>query len=156
MSQANIKPTFALAITNALKKGIDAQTARDETAPGVYRDIKVSVEIEVDEMRVAPDTDKSPTASIPLLTTCALLLQRFPSADRERALDIFGEVMKQAMDMSSDAQKKLLAESGVAELEKRIREEIIAKLPRTPVKGAVTIKPEDVRVVVTEMSMQRS
>jgi hypothetical protein len=156
MSQANINPPIALAILNAAKKGIDAKTARDETEPGVYKDIKVDITIEVDELRVAPDTDKAPTASIPLLTTCALLLQRFQPNDREKALDVFRQVMTQAMDMGKDAQKKLLADSGVADLEKVLKEEIIAKLPRVPVKGAVTVKPEEVRVTVNGMSMNRS
>lgn len=156
MSQANIDPKFALAILNATKKGIDAKTAREETEPGVYKDIKVDVSIEVEEMRVAPDTDKAPTSSIPLLTTCALLLQRFQPNDREKALEIFRQVMTQAMDMSKDAQKKLLEESGVAELEKTLKEEIIGKLPRVPVKGAVTVKPDDVTVTVTGMSMTKS
>jgi hypothetical protein len=155
MSQANINPPIALAILNAAKKGIDAKTAREETEPGVYRDIKVDVTIEVDELRVAPDTDKSPTTSIPMLTTCALLLQRFQPNDREKALDVFRQVMTQAMDMSKDAQKKLLSDSGVADLEKVLKEEIIAKLPRVPVKGAVTVKPDEVRVTVNGMSMNK-
>jgi hypothetical protein len=155
MTQANIDPTFALAILNATKKGLDAKTAREETEPGVYRDIKLDLHIEVEEMRVAPDTDKAPTTSIPLLTTCALLLQRFQPNDRQKALEIFRQVMTQAMDMGKDAQKKLLEDSGVAELEKTLKEDIIGKLPRVPVKGAVTVKPEDVVVTVTGMSIKR-
>jgi hypothetical protein len=154
MSNANIDPKFALALNTALKKGLDTKTAREETAPGVYRGLKMTVEVEVDEMRVAPDTDKSPTCSIPLLTTCALLLKKFEPEARDRALDIFREVMHQAHDMSKDAQKELLEESGVAELEKTIKEEIIGKLPRVPVKGAVSIKPDDVRVTIKSMSLE--
>lgn len=152
MSSANIDPKFALAITTAIKKGLDAKSARDETDPGVYRDMKMLLEIEVDEMRVAPDTDKAPTCSIPLLATCALLLQRFAPNERERALTIFEEVMTQALDMPKDGQKKLLDESGVAELEERLKERVIAKLPRKPVKGSVTVKPEHVRVQLKSMS----
>lgn len=153
MSTANIDPVFALAILQAAKKGIDAKVARDETGPGVYRDLVLDVHIEVDEMRVAPDTDKAPTASIPLLTTCALLLQRFQPNDREKALEVFRQVMTQAMDMSKDAQKKLLDETGVAELEKTIKEEIISKMPRAPAKGAVKVAPENVRVTLKSMQM---
>jgi hypothetical protein len=152
MSNANISPVIALAATNALKKGIDAKNARNETAPGVYKDIEVKLTIKVDEMRVAPDTDKAPTASIPLLTTCALLLQRFSPNDREKALEIFRDVMTTAMDMGKDQQKTLLADTGVADLEKTLKQEIIAKLPRVPVKGAVSIKAEDVSVLVTGMT----
>lgn len=153
MTLPTINPPIALALLNATKKGLDAKGAREDTAPGVYRDIKVDVTIEVDELRVAPDTDKAPTASIPLLTTCALLLQRFQPDDRDKALEVFRQVMTQAMDLSKDAQKKLLADSGVAEIEKMIKEEVISTLPRVPVKGAVTVKPDDVRITVTGMTM---
>jgi hypothetical protein len=154
MSQTNINPAIALAILNAAKKGIDAKTAREETAPGVYRDIKVDLTIELEELRVAPDTDKAPTTSIPMLTTCALLLQRFQPNDREQALEIFRQVMMQALDMSQDKQKQLLKDSGVAELEKTLKEEVISKLPRVPVKGAVTVRPEQVRVTLNSMTMR--
>jgi len=153
MSNANIDPKFALAITTAVKKGLDATAAREETAPGVYSGMKMLLEIEVDEMRVAPDTDKSPTCSIPLLATCALLLKRFAPTERDRALEIFEEVMTQALDMPKDGVKKLLDESGVAELEKTLKENVIAKLPRVPVKGAVTVKPEHVHVTLKSMSL---
>jgi len=156
MTQANIDPKIALAILNATKKGIDAKTARDETEPGVYQGIVLDLHVEVDEMRVAPDTDKTPTCSIPMLTTCALLLQRFQPNDRDKALDVFRQVMTQAMDMGKDQQKTLLADSGVAELEKVLKEEIINKLPRVPVKGAVTVKSEDVRVTITGMSIKKN
>ena len=156
MSTAQIDPRFALALLNATKKGVDAKNARAETEPGVYQGIKMTVDIEVEEMRVAPDTDKMPTASIPLLTTCALMLQRFQPNDREKALDVFRQVMTQAMDMGKDQQKKLLADSGVSELEKMLKEEIIAKMPRVPVKGAVTVKPDDVTVTITSMTLNNN
>jgi hypothetical protein len=133
MTQVNIDLTFALAILNATKKGLDAKTAREETEPGVYRNIKLDLHIEVEEMRVAPDTDKAPTTSILLLTTCALLLQRFQPNDRQKTLEIFRQVMTQAMDMGKDAQRKLLEDSGVAELEKTLKEDIIGKLSRMPI-----------------------
>lgn len=154
MSNANIDPKFALAILTAVKKGLDAKAARDETDPGVYEGMKMTLEIEVDEMRVAPDTDKAATCSVPLLTTCALLLQRFEPDARDRALTIFEEVMTQALDMPKDGQKKLLAESGVADLEKQLKEKVISKLPRVPVKGSVTVKPEHVHVTLKSMSLK--
>lgn len=152
MSNANIDPTYALALLQAAKKGLDAKIARDETIPGVYRDIKLDVHIEIDEMRVAPDTDRSPTCSIPLLPTCALLLKRM-GIQREEALGILQDVMTQALDMGQDATKSLLAESGVADMQERLKTEVIAKLPRTPTKGAVKVDPDNVRVTIKSMSM---
>lgn len=152
MSQADIDPRYALALLQAAKKGLDAKAARDETEPGVYRNITLDLRIEVDEMRVAPDTDKAPTASIPLLPTCALLLKRM-GIQREEALDILKDVMTQALDMGKDATKTLLAESGVADMQDRLKEEVIGKLPRVPVKGAVKVDKDAVRVKVKGMSM---
>lgn len=152
MSTANIDPQFALALITAVKKGIDAKVAREETEPGVYENLVMDLTVEVAEMRVAPDTDKAATCSVPLLATCALLLKRFQPGDRDKALAVFREVMTEALDLGKDAQKELLAETGVADLEKRLKEEVIAKLPRIPVKGAVTIKPEDVVVTIKAMA----
>jgi len=153
VSHANIDPKFALAIITAVKKGLDAKVARDETSPGVYQGMTMTLEVVVDEMRVAPDTDKAPTCSIPLLTVCALLLQRFAPKERDKALEIVEEVMTQALDMPKAGQKKLLDETGVADLEKTLKETVIAKLPRVPVKGAVTVKADDVHVTLKSMSL---
>jgi hypothetical protein len=152
MSTATIDPTFALAILQAAKKGVDATVARDETNPGVYRNIKLDVHIEVDEMRVGHDTDRAPTSSIPLLPTCALLLKRM-GLQREEALDILKDVMTQALDMGTDATKALLADTGVKDMEKRLKDEVIAKLPRVPAKGAVKVDKDAVRVTLKSMSM---
>lgn len=152
MSTANIDPTFALAFLQAAKKGIDAKIARDETNPGVYRNMVLDVRIEVDEMRVAPDTDKAPTSSIPLLPTVALLLKRM-GVQREEALTILKDTMTQALDLGTDATKNLLEETGVADMEKRLKTEVIEKLPRVPVKGAVNVDKNAIRVTVKSMKM---
>lgn len=153
MSQANIDPKFALALINAVKKGVDTKDARAETTAGVYRGMVMDLTIEVDEMRVAPDTDKAPTSSIPLLPTCALLLKRM-GVQRDAALDILKDVMTEALDLGKDATKNLLDETGVADMEKRLKAEVIEKLPRVPVKGAVTVKPDDVRVTIKSMAIK--
>lgn len=153
MSQANIDPRIALALTHAIKKGLDVKNARAETEPGVYSGITMDLKVVVDEMRVAPDTDKAPTCSIPLLPTCALLLKRM-GIQREEALDVLKDVMTQALDMGKDATQTLLDETGVADMEKRLKEEVIDKLPRVDVKGAVSVKADDVHVTVTGMSIK--
>jgi hypothetical protein len=149
MSTASISPVFATALAHAMKKGVDATVARDELEPGVYRDIKVDLSITIGEMRVAPDTDKSPTCSIPMLPAMALLVRRM-GLQRDEALKTLREVMGEAIALKSDASSKLLAETGVLEAEEMLRTEVIAKLPRTPVKGAVKVD----NVEVTFKSMQ--
>lgn len=155
MTHANIDPKFALALFNAVKKGVPVKDAREETKPGVYLGMVMDLTVEVDEMRVAPDTDKSPTASIPLLPTLALLLKRM-GVQRDAALDILKEVMTEALDLGKDATKNLLDETGVADMEKRLKTEVIDKLPRVPVKGAVTVKADDVRVTLKSMAIKDS
>lgn len=150
----NIDPKFALAIANGIKKAIDTKAARPEVAPGVYNGMSVELTVEVDSMRVAPDTDKAPTATIPLLTTVALLLKRFNPNEQEKAIGILEEVMKEAVELSKEDNKNLLVTSGVAELETRLKQEVISKMPRTPVKGAVSIKEEDVTVTIKSMSIK--
>jgi len=152
MSTADIDSRYALAILQAAKKGLDAKAAREETEPGVYRNIVLDLHIEVDEMRVAPDTDKAPTCSIPLLPTCALLLKRM-GIQREEAMEILKDVMTQALDMGKDATKSLLSDMGVADMQERLKEEVIAKLPRIPVKGAVKVDADAVRVSLKSMTM---
>jgi hypothetical protein len=148
MSTAQISPIYATALAHAMKKGVDAVVARDELAPGVYRDIKVELTVSIKEMRVAPDTDKAPTCSIPMLPAMALLVRRM-GLQRDDALKTLREVMLEAIAMKADASSSLLAETGVVDAEEMIRTEVIAKLPRTPVKGAV--KVEDVEVTFKSM-----
>lgn len=149
MSAAQISPIFATALAHAMKKGVDATTARDELEPGVYRDIKIELVVSIKEMRVAPDTDKAPTSSIPMIAALALLVRRM-GLQRDDALKTLREVMQEAIALKSDASSTLLAETGVAEAEEMIRSEVIAKLPRTPVKGM--IKVEDVEVTFRSMT----
>lgn len=148
MSTATIDPIFATALNHAMKKGVDAVNARAELEPGVYSDIEIEVTVKVGEMRVSPDTDKAPTCAIPMLPALALLVRRM-GLQRHEALATLREVMQEALAIKSDASEKLLSETGVAEAEEMIRTEVIAKLPRIAVKGAV--KVDDVEVTLRSM-----
>lgn len=151
MTTANVDPLFLVASTHALKKGIDAAAARNDLGPGVHKNIELDLHIKIDELRIAADTDKAPTASIPLLPTIALLLKRFQPSDQAKAVGVLKEVMEQALKLSKDDSKQLLASSGVLEAEKVIKEQIISTMERTPVKGKVT--PEGVTVTLTGMKV---
>jgi len=145
-----IDPLFSLALQHALKKGLDAK-AREEVGPGVHTNLVMDLTVRVGEMRIGADTDKAPTCSIPLLPTLALMIKRM-GFQREKALEVLTEVMTQAINLDKDATKALLAETGVADAEKLLKTEVIAKLPRTPVKGAV--KVSDVEVDLKGMAIQ--
>jgi len=145
-----IDPLFSLALQHAMKKGLDAK-ARDEVGPGVHTNLVMDLTVRVGELRVGTDTDKASTCSIPLLPTLALMIKRM-GFQRDKALEVLTEVMTQALNLDKDATKALLAETGVADAEKFLKEEVIAKLPRTPVKGAV--KVSDVEVDIKGMAVQ--
>lgn len=137
-----VNPTIQVALNRALKNVVDAE-ARSEVGPGVHRDIEVSLTVKVGEMRIAQDTDKAPTASIPVKAALALMLKRM-GFQREEAMETLKEVMEQALSFDKSAEKELMAELGVADIEKELKERVLSKLPRTPVKGKVDVKDVDV------------
>jgi len=138
----SIDPLFSLALQHAMKKGLDAK-AREEVGPGVHTNLVMDLTVRVGEMRIANDTDKAPTCSIPLLPTLALLLKRM-GFQRDKALEMLSEVMEEAISLDKDATKALLAETGVKEAQDLLQKDVISKLPRTPVNGRVTVKDVEV------------
>lgn len=145
MSNVSLDAKFAIALSHAIQRGVDSKKARGELNAGVYKDIRIELSVLVGEMRVGLDSDKAPTSSIPWLTAMALLIKRM-GLQREDALETLRDVLTEAIALGNDAAEALAAESGVEEAEKRIREEVISKLPRTPVKGQVTVKDVDVQI----------
>ena len=124
----------------------DAAKEQRDTVPVGDHDVSEIVTLQVTGcVSVSPDTEKLPTSSIPMLPTLALLLKRM-GVQRERAMELIREVMQEALELHKDATAKLLEETGVAECEKALKDEVIAKLPKTPVKGQVRVKG-DVLVV---------
>lgn len=144
-----LDPIFSLALQHAMKKGLDAK-AREEVGPGVHNNLVMDLTVRVGEMRIANDTDKAPTCSIPMLPTLALLLKRM-GFQRDKALEMLAEVMEEAINLDKDATKALLAETGVKEAQDLLKKNVIAKLPRTPVKGSV--KVSDVEVDLKGMAV---
>jgi hypothetical protein len=129
-------PTLAL-LGRVLMAATEKQ--RDELAPGKYAiDEIVTLKLE-GTVKVGPNSDKASTSSIPLLPALALFVRRM-GLQRGAALTMLCEVMTEALSLGEDAATELLAETGVADAEKMIRDEVIAKLPRTPVKGAVRVQ----------------
>lgn len=129
-------PTLAL-LGKIVAKAAEAR--RDDLAPGKYEiDEILTLKLE-GAVKVSPNTDKASTSSIPLLPALALFVRRM-GLQRDRALTVLCEVMQEALSLGEDAATELLAETGVDEAQERIRAEVIAKLPRTPVKGSVQVK----------------
>lgn len=145
MSTTEIAPEIRLAIEAGIKdalKGVakTAGDARDAADPDqTLTGLVIDMQLEIDEVKIGHDSDKSPTCSIPMLATLALFIKRM-GFQRDKALETLQEVMQEAMTLDKDAVKALMAEAGVAEAEQAVREKVIAKLPRSPVKKTVRIK----------------
>lgn len=150
MSQmSSLDPTTTIALIHAIQRGIDKDPAREAVGPGVYKDISVELRVHVGEMRVGNDTDRAPTSSIPWLAVCGLMVKRM-GLQRDAALETMREALLEAFKLDKDAQAILLKETGVAEAEDMIKEEVIAKLPRTPTKGQVTVKDVEIEVITRQ------
>lgn len=116
-----------------------AEGNRDELAVGEHPIDDILTLKLSGTVKVSADTDKMPTCSIPLLPALALMVKRM-GIQREKALDVLREVMTEALKLGKDATAELLAETGVADAQETIKSEVIAKLPKTPVKGMVKVK----------------
>ena len=142
---ADLSPEILLALQAGVKKAIDdvekaGGDLKDRATPNqTLKGLSVNIVLTLDEVAIGADTDKSPTCSIPLLPTLALMVKRM-GCTRDAALTLIREVMQQALTMDKDATKALLEEAGVAEAETQIKTEVIGKLPRTKVQKAVRIK----------------
>ena len=150
-------PELRLAIEAGVKEALKnlektAGDARDEAKPDhTEKGLAIDVHLELDEVSIGHDTDKAPTASIPLLTTLALMVKRM-GATRADALEVLKDVMTTALTMDKDASEELLREAGVAEAEEEIKAKVIGQLPRTKVKKLVKVK--GARISVTGVSQK--
>lgn len=148
-----ITPEARLAIEAGIKKalsGMDktAGDARAKAAPDQSIDeMVINLTLTVSGLSIGHDTDKTPTCSIPLLPTVALLIKRM-GFQRDKAMETLQGVMKEALEIGGDkaATDALLSEMGVAEAMQTIQEEVIATLPRSPVKKTVKVKGADLTV----------
>ena len=152
VAPVELTPELALAIERGVEEALKAYAKtqgdpRDLAAPDQkVEGLVINLTLEVGEMSIGHDTDKTPTTSIPMLPTLALLVKRM-GATREAALTMLKEVMTEALSLGKDASAMLLLESGVAETEKAIKDEVIATLPRSPVKK--TVKVKDTTLTIT-------
>lgn len=148
-----LTPELALAletgVKEALKTAFDKNVdPRDLVAPdSTIEDLTMNVTVHMDALTFGHDTDKAPTCSIPMLPVLALMVRRM-GATREDALKTIREVMEEALTLGKDATETLLSESGVADAERAIKEEVIAKLPLTLVRKTIKAKGVNLEVQV--------
>ena len=140
-----LKPEILLAVQEGTKAAMKqvAKTAgdlRDASEPDqVLKNVVIDLQLELDEVKIGHDTDKAPTVSIPLLASLALFIRR-SGFQRDNAMELIREAMTEALTLDKKAEKALLAETGVAECVKTLKDEVIDRLPRTRVKKSVRVK----------------
>ena len=121
-----------LAIEKAASKTAKAENARDKLTPGTY---SVETVVKVSgTLTVAPDTERVPTVSIPLLPALALAL-RYAGVTGNAARDAILRGVREALE-NGQAAADLLPEGLESEVA-ALKKSIAAELPKTPVKGAV-------------------
>jgi len=133
----------------AIETGIKEALKQREKTAGDPRDnansdhttkgLVINMTLEVDELIVGHDTDKEPTASIPLLPVLALLVKR-SGATKDSTLKLLKDIMMEALTMDKNATDRLLNGAGVLEALEDIKQQVIGTLPRTPVKKTVKVK----------------
>lgn len=123
-----------LALSKSVKDTL-TKSMSESTAPGTYPvDFTVHV---TGTVQKGQDTTKVPTSRIPTLAALAVMVQRL-GVQRERAVSILMDCVKQAIELDGDAEEALLEKSGVREMEARLKQEL-AKLPPTKVNGPVKV-----------------
>ena len=129
---SSINNTELLALSKSVKDAVTKATS-EATSPGVYPvdfTVRISGTVQKGE-----DTFKVPTSRTPTLAAMALLIQRL-GVQRERAVELLMSCVKDAIELGDDAEDQLMENTGVREMEARLRAEF-AKLPPTKVNGAV-------------------
>ena len=137
-----------LAIAKMPKNTLDK--ARKNVKPGNYP-IDFTVKV-TGNVSVANDTSKLPTVAIPYKAVIGLLLQR-AGCTREASKQLLLDVMQQALNAGKNADEVFKEQvQTVEESIEKLSKEIIEKLPKIPVNGAVDV---DVTFDVCEKNKQR-
>ena len=128
-----MNPEIAIALT---KLPAD-KTARENLSPGTYP-IDATIRVK-GQIKVGEDYSRTPTASIPLLPTMALLIKRM-GFQRDKALALLTECVTEALQSGEKVEDMLeSAIPGLADALKRVQDTMSA-LPTVSVKGPVTAK----------------
>lgn len=121
-----------LALEKAAAKTAKSENARAQLAPGTY---SVDALVKVSgTLTVAPDTERVPTVSIPLLPALALAL-KYAGVTGQAARDAILRGVREALE-AGQAAADILPEGLETEVA-ALKKSIAAELPKTPVNGAV-------------------
>jgi len=149
-----VTPEIGLALETGLKDALKSllgkEELRDQVEPNqTLRGISIKMQLDIESLSFGHDTDKAPTASIPILPTLALMVRRM-GLQRDAALSLLREIMTEALTLDKKAADALLAEAGVEDAMEMIKAEVIAKLPRTKV--CKTVKAKGAALQITSVT----
>lgn len=138
-ANTNISAIAAMAIGKAMSKG-DMDAARAAILPGEHLvDMTVSIK---GKLTIGEDYESTPTTSIPLKETMALLLKRM-GFQRDTAIVILKEVFKEALIIKGKG-KGALTDNADIELANAVNEtmaivedDFLATLPKVTKSGVV-------------------
>lgn len=133
-----------LAISKAIAKKT-ADEARENLAPGTYQ-IDQTVRV-TGTLTVAEDTEKTPTVSIPFKDVLVLFVQR-AGITREASLELLRTCVTEALKKSDGGAAGCLDEHLEGVFSAAVAD-MLATLPKTPVKGAVKSKLVVSEVILT-------
>ena len=139
-------PTLNDLTTLALSRAVSAKAdklAREGVAPGHY-DLDLTVRV-TGTLEVLEDTEKTPTVSIPMKEVLALFVAR-SGCTREHSLNLLRECMADALRDGVKGEGAVAAAADIDAQYKASVAEMLATLPKTPVKGAVKADIEATRV----------
>jgi hypothetical protein len=131
-----LNPVETLALNNALATA-EVKAAREAVGPGTYP-VEFTVTVK-GTVTVGTDTEKTPTASIPVTEVLALFIAR-SGATRDANIALLKECLADALTKGTKGAGAVEEAALVDQVFKDKVKEITSSLPKTPVKGAVKVK----------------
>lgn len=142
------KAELLLALSEGLKAALlqETRTAginnlRDEVAPDqTIKGLLVDLQMEIDQIDIGHDTDRTPTVAIPLKAVLALALSIIPPSYKKVLLASLRDVSKAALGMTQKERDKVIKDSALLQVLQDLEDEVLRTLPRSKVRKSVKVK----------------
>lgn len=128
-----MNPIETLAVANAIETK-NEKLARSGVVAGTYN-VDVTVRVH-GTVKVGEDTEKTPTASIPVKEVLALFIAR-SGCTREASIALLRDCLTDALSQGVTGAGAIEAVADIDNVFKAAANELVASLPKTPVKGSV-------------------
>jgi hypothetical protein len=129
----NLNDLTTLALSRAVSTKED-KAARDGVTAGTY-EVDVTVRVR-GTIEVLDDTEKTPTVSLPMKEVLALFIAR-SGCTREASIALLRECMTDALREGVKGEGAVAAAADIDAQYKAAVKDMLATLPKTPVRGAV-------------------